>query len=70
MARIHADRPDHSRDPVYDANPNQSIENQSTESKKMHRWPAEVICATYKYLSEGVRTLGEAYSTYDDRDVQ
>jgi len=28
------------------------------------------MTATYKYLSEGVRTLGKSYSVYDDRSSQ
>jgi hypothetical protein len=49
---------------------NQSAEIPPTEGKKGHRWPAEAVAASYKYLAEGVRILGEAYSTYDDRDIQ
>ena len=33
-------------------------------------WPTVAIVATYKYVSEGVRILGRAYTTYDDRSPQ
>jgi hypothetical protein len=48
----------------------QSEENLGSENTKKHRGPAVVIAAIYKYLSKGVRMLGEAYSTYNDRDMQ
>jgi hypothetical protein len=41
-----------------------------SEGKKKHRWPSVAITATYRHLLEGVRTLGQAYSAYDDRNTQ
>ena len=48
----------------------QPLEDQRTEEKRTRRWPIVVMTATYKYLSEGVRTLGKSYSVYDDRSSQ
>jgi hypothetical protein len=48
----------------------QPVENEKIENKKMGRLPVTIIAATYKYLSEGVRILGEGYSSYDDRNPQ
>ena len=45
-------------------------ENQQNESSKEHWWPVAAIAASYRYLSDGVRVLGKAYSTYDDRNSQ
>lgn len=45
----------------------QPVEYQSTEGKGMRRRSIAVIIATYRYLSEGVRILGQTYSIYDDR---
>lgn len=45
-------------------------EEQGIKGKKKHRWPAVAIATTYRYLLEGVRTLGQAYSAYDDRNTQ
>jgi hypothetical protein len=34
------------------------------------RWPTAAVIATYRYVLEGVRILGEAHSTYDGRGPQ
>ena len=70
MFRIHTNRTNGSTPPVYGAPMSQPVEDEKMESKKVGRLPAAVIAATYKYLSEGVRILGEAYSSYDDRNPQ
>jgi hypothetical protein len=70
MFWTHANRSNRSAPPVHHTPNSQSVENQQTESKKMSRWPTVAITATYRYLSEGVRTLGEGYSTYNDRNPQ
>jgi hypothetical protein len=56
--------------PINPAKISPSIENRQIESTKKHRWPVAAIAATYRYLSDGVRILGEAYSTYDDCNKQ
>jgi hypothetical protein len=48
----------------------QSPKNQSTDGETIRRWPIVVIAATCKYLSEGIRVLGQSYSTYDDGGSQ
>jgi hypothetical protein len=48
----------------------ESDESLRSENTKKHRGPAVVIAAIYRYLSKGVRMLGAAYSTYNDRDTQ
>jgi hypothetical protein len=48
----------------------ESVEDLESEGTRRHRWPAVAIAAIYRYLSKGVRMLGEAYSTYNDRDMQ
>jgi hypothetical protein len=48
----------------------QPVENEKVESKKVGRLPVVFIVAVCKYLSEGVRILGEGYSSYDDRNPQ
>jgi hypothetical protein len=58
----------HSSPPVHSAKVGQPTEKQQNESSKKHRWPVAAIAASYKYLSDGVRILGKAYSTYDDRN--
>jgi hypothetical protein len=45
----------------------QPPKNRSTDGEKIRRWPFVVITATCKYLSEGIRVLGQSYSIYDDR---
>jgi hypothetical protein len=45
----------------------QHLENDRTEAKQSRRWPIAAMTATYRYLSEGVRTLGKSYSVYDDQ---
>jgi hypothetical protein len=70
MFRIHTNRSNRSTPPVYNTLISESVEIQKTESKKMSRWPTVAIVSTYRYLSEGVRLLGEAYSGYDDRNSQ
>lgn len=48
----------------------QSIENHEVEGTKKQRFPLIIITETYKYFSDGVQILGQAYSTYDDRNAQ
>lgn len=48
----------------------ESVEDLESGVTKRQRWPAVVIATIYRYLSKGVRMLGEAYSTYNDRDMQ
>jgi hypothetical protein len=52
--------------PAHHAKISPPTENQ----QKKHRWPVAAIAASYRYLSDGVRILGKAYSTYDDRNSQ
>jgi hypothetical protein len=70
MARIHTDRSDDSASPPCDSDVEQGAEIVRTEGEKKQQWPAKAVAATCKYLSEGVRTLAQAYSTYDKRDIQ
>ena len=60
----------HSSPPVHRAKIGPPTENQQNEGWKKHRWLAAAIAASYRYLSDGVRILGKAYSTYDDRNSQ
>jgi hypothetical protein len=48
----------------------ESIENRRSEAAKKQGWTTVVMVATYRYLSEGVRMLGEAYSMHNDRDTE
>ncbi len=48
----------------------QPPKNRSTDREAIRRWPIIVIAATCKYFSEGIRVLGQSYSTYDDRGSQ
>jgi hypothetical protein len=48
----------------------QPPKNRSTHGETMTRWPIVGIAATCRYLSEGIRVLGQSYSTYDDRGLQ
>jgi hypothetical protein len=48
----------------------QPPKNWSTDGEAIRRWPIVVIAATCKYLSDGIRVLGQSYSTYDDRGTQ
>jgi hypothetical protein len=56
--------------PIYGEKISPSTDNRQIESTKKHRWPVDALAAGYRYLSEGVRILGKAYSTYDDRNNQ
>jgi hypothetical protein len=75
MFRIRTNRSNRSAPPVYRAPNSQSVECKQTESKKTSRWHTDAFAATYRdafaatyrYVSEGVRILGDGYSTYDDR---
>jgi hypothetical protein len=60
----------HSSSPVHRAKIGPRTEKQRNESSKKHRWPVAAVAASYRYLSDGVRILGRAYSTYDDRNSQ
>ena len=70
MVRIHSDRPDCGTPPPNDSARRQIEELRPMEDEKKQRWPADAVAATYKYLSDGVRILAEAYSTHDDRNIQ
>jgi hypothetical protein len=70
MFRIRTNRWNRNAPPVYRAPNSQSVENKQTESKKTSRWPTVAFAASYRFLSEGVRVLGEGYSIYDDRSPQ
>jgi hypothetical protein len=70
MFRIHTSPPNRSTPPIYCAQNSRTVENGNIENKKMGRLPVAVIAAIFKYLSEGVRILGEGYSSYDDRNPQ
>jgi len=70
MFRIRTNRSNRSAPPVYRAPNSKSVENKQTESKKKSRWHTVAFAATYRYVSEGVRVLGDGYSTYDDRSPQ
>ena len=70
MPRKHPGPPNRSSPSVHRAEISPLTENQQNESSKKHRWPVAAIAASYKYLSDGVRILGKAYSTYDDRNSQ
>ena len=41
-------------------------EGMQTGNKSKIQWSLFAIAVVYGYLSEGVRILGRAYSTYDD----
>ena len=60
----------HGSPPVHRAKFSPRTENYQNESSKKHRWPLAAITASYMYLSDGVRILGKAYSTYDERNSQ
>ena len=49
---------------------NQSMDYQAIEGKSFRQRAIVVISATCRYLSNGVRILGQAYSIYDDRNSQ
>lgn len=70
MFRIHTKLSNRSTPPACCEPMSQPVENEKIENKKMGRLPVALIAATYKYLSEGVRILGEGYSSYDDRNPQ
>jgi hypothetical protein len=70
MMRIPADRSGRSADQLYYTAIEKIEENKPPHNKGGRSWPAKAVIATYHYLSHGVRILGEAYSTYDDRNVQ
>ena len=70
MFRKYPGPPNRSSPPVDRAKISPRNENQQNESSKKHRWPVAAIAASYRYLLDGVRILGKAYSTYDDRNGQ
>ena len=70
MVRMRADQSNRGTPQVNPIPISQFEEEQRSEGKKKHRWPAVAITATYRYLLEGVRTLGQAYSAYHDRNTQ
>jgi hypothetical protein len=70
MMRIPADRSGRSADGLYYTEIEKIEENKPPDNKWRRSWPAKAVIATYHYLSNGVRILGEAYSTYDDRNIQ
>jgi hypothetical protein len=70
MPRTDPSPSNRSSHPIHAAKIDSSTENQRVESTKGHRGPVAAIAASYRYLSEGVRILGKAYTTYDDRNAQ
>ncbi len=70
MARIQADRVNRGTPRASQTEVNESEQDRRFRIKRKQQWPAVAIVATHRYLSEGVRILGEAYTTYDDRGPQ
>ncbi len=70
MVRIHADQSKLGSSPAVQARAKHSEQTRNDEINRTLHWPAVVIVATCRYLSEGIRILGQGYSTYDDRDPQ
>ena len=70
MMRIPSDRSARNADQLYYIAIEKIEENKPTDNKRGRSWLAKAVIATYNYLSHGVRILGEAYSTYDDRNIQ
>ena len=70
MARKDSNWPTRGTPAVENVLINPLTENQSTEGEKLRRWPIVVIIATFRYLLEGVRILGQSYSVHDDRSSQ
>ena len=66
MARLQADRANRSGPPARQAKTKQPDQERRDAFDIMRHWPAFVIVQTYRYLSEGARVLGKAYTTYDD----
>jgi hypothetical protein len=70
MARIPADRSDRVTRLVYDATTNYNSKDRDGINVKSCPIHLKAILAIYHYLLKGIRILGEAYSTYDDRNNQ
>jgi hypothetical protein len=70
MVPIHPDRSTRSPPAHYDSTNSQIAGISSTKDERRQQRPADVVAAIYKYLSDGVKILGEAYSTYDNRNIQ
>jgi hypothetical protein len=70
MIRIPANRSGRSADGLYYNAIEKIEENKPPDNKWKRSWPAKAVIATYHYLSNGIRILGEAYGTYDDRNIQ
>jgi hypothetical protein len=70
MFRIHTNPSNRSTPPTHCEPMSQPVENEKIENNKMGRLPVAVIAGTYKYFLEGIRILGEGYSSYDDRNPQ
>ena len=60
----------HGNHPARQAHAEASGQDKMHDLEQKPPRPPIVIAATYKYLSEGIRTLGRAYTTYDDRSPQ
>jgi hypothetical protein len=69
MVRIYADQKGRGVPSPINSKAKEITQLKPTEDETKQRRP-NVVVATYKYLAQGVRILGEAYSTYDDRDTQ
>jgi hypothetical protein len=69
LAQNNTDRSNGSAPPVQ-APINEYVKDKQVEDKHNRHWPTVAIAVTYAYLSEGIRILGEAYSMYDDRNIQ
>ncbi len=70
MVRIQADQSSRGDPPVRQTKTEVFVQDRTDEITRSQPWSAVVILATYRYLTEGVRVLGEAYTTYDDHGPQ
>lgn len=70
MVRIRAEGSGSSIRPVRDAAIGQIVRSQPTDCEKTRPWPWRIIAAIYRHLLEGIHILGEANSTYDNRNIQ
>jgi hypothetical protein len=70
MLRTDPSPSNRSSPPIYREKIGPSTDTRQIESTKKLPWPVAALAAGYRYLSEGVRILGKAYSTYDDRNNQ
>jgi len=69
MPRIHADRSNAALPWCTRVQINQFAGHWHVKNNKRRRCPVVAIATTYRYLSEGVRILGEAHSAYNDCNI-